>query len=189
MRPGSCALLSSCPASRPAGPACTRLCLCCARWPRASPCSFVPSAASCTFGSAGPPCSHSPVLPALLLACSDFAEQTRRRLEEAARRKEAEEREAAAQRYQRKEYRTGKLTGVRKLPGRLPRSWSCQHEGEPALVDRWFKLVSWLGPTARLRTLLPAAQPASSPLLLPAPCLRAVPSWLQRRRSSGAWRR
>ncbi len=46
------------------------------------------------------------------LACSDFAEATRRRLEEAAARKEAEEREKAAQRYQRKEYRTGKLTGA-----------------------------------------------------------------------------
>ena len=44
--------------------------------------------------------------------CSDFAEATRRRLEEAAARKEAEEREKAAQRYQRKEYRTGKLTGA-----------------------------------------------------------------------------
>lgn len=44
--------------------------------------------------------------------CSDLAEATRRRLEEAAARKEAEEREKAAQRYQRKEYRTGKLTGA-----------------------------------------------------------------------------
>jgi hypothetical protein len=44
-------------------------------------------------------------------ACSDFAEQTRKRLEEAAKKKEAEEREKAALRYQRKDYRTGRLTG------------------------------------------------------------------------------
>lgn len=43
--------------------------------------------------------------------CSDFAEQTRRRLEEAARRKEAEEREKAAQRYQRREHLTGQVGG------------------------------------------------------------------------------
>lgn len=54
-----------------------------------------------------------PIEPLSLLPvpCSDFAEATRRRLEEAARRKEEEEREKAAQRYQRTEYRTGRLTG------------------------------------------------------------------------------
>ena len=41
---------------------------------------------------------------------SDLAAATRRRLEEAAARREAEEREKAAQRYQRQEYRTGRLT-------------------------------------------------------------------------------
>jgi len=41
---------------------------------------------------------------------SDFAEATRRRLEEGVKKKEAEEREKAAQRYQRKEYRAGKIS-------------------------------------------------------------------------------
>lgn len=43
--------------------------------------------------------------------CSDFAVATRKRLEEAARKKEAEEREKAAQRYQRRDHKVGRLTG------------------------------------------------------------------------------
>jgi len=46
---------------------------------------------------------------------SDLAEATRRRLEDAARKKEAEEGEKAAQRYQRRDYRPGRMTeGERK---------------------------------------------------------------------------
>ena len=58
------------------------------------------------------PLPVTPISPRLTSPRSDFAEQSRRRLEEAARRKEAEEREAAAQRHQRREYRTGQLTGA-----------------------------------------------------------------------------
>lgn len=42
---------------------------------------------------------------------STRAADTRTRLAEAAKRKEEEERAAAAQRYQRKEYKTGRMTG------------------------------------------------------------------------------
>lgn len=66
---------------------------------------------------------HPPQPPSHLPSRSDFAEATRRRLEEAARRKEEEEREKAAQRYQRREYRTGRLTGGRGCAGLLGGWW------------------------------------------------------------------